>query len=204
MKKIKKKLNIKIEVREMEKTKLVLLVEQKLTQIGLNSIINKNEIDIVAEFLNIKDTFDETPKSKIIIFISKSTPQEINGLLALGVNGIIFKNTSMDNLNQIIKTVAQGGIWLEAQAVGLMRETQNSLPTKNLSRQEFRDKHSNLTQREYELLKLVVDGKSNNEIAQILTISEHTANAHVCNVIQKLVVDDRTQAAVKALKEGIV
>src|SRR5574344_44348 len=111
MKKIKKKLNIKIEVREMEKTKLVLLVEQKLTQIGLNSIINKNEIDIVAEFLNIKDTFekiklikpecividinsektnlinlcknifDETPKSKIIIFISKSTPQEINGLL---------------------------------------------------------------------------------------------------------------------------
>ena len=64
--------------------------------------------------------------------------------------------------------------------------------------------HSNLTQREYEVLKLVVDGKSNNEIAQLLCISEHTAKAHVCNIIQKLVVDDRTQAAVKALKEGIV
>ncbi|MBR2526105.1 response regulator transcription factor, partial [bacterium] len=46
--------------------------------------------------------------------------------------------------------------------------------------------------------------KSNYEIAQILTISEHTAKAHVCNIIQKLVVDDRTQAAVKALREGLV
>ena len=53
-------------------------------------------------------------------------------------------------------------------------------------------------------MKLVVDGKSNSEIAGILTISEHTAKAHVCNIIQKLVVDDRTQAAVKAIKEGLV
>ena len=50
----------------------------------------------------------------------------------------------------------------------------------------------------------VVEGKSNNEIAEELTISSHTAKAHVCNIIQKLLVDDRTQAAVKALKEGLV
>ena len=55
-----------------------------------------------------------------------------------------------------------------------------------------------------EVLKLVVDGQSNSQIARTLTISEHTAKAHVCNIIQKLVVDDRTQAAVKALKEGLV
>ena len=68
----------------------------------------------------------------------------------------------------------------------------------------FRNQHADLTQREYEVLKLIVDGKSNNEIAQTLTISSHTAKAHVCNIIQKLLVDDRTQAAVKALKEGLV
>ena len=68
----------------------------------------------------------------------------------------------------------------------------------------FRPYHANLTQREYEVLKLVVDGKSNNDIAKELCISEHTAKAHVCNIIQKLVVDDRTQAAVKAIKEGLV
>ena len=73
-----------------------------------------------------------------------------------------------------------------------------------LSRSVFKERHSNLTQREYEVLKLIVDGQSNSDIAKTLTISEHTAKAHVCNIIQKLVVDDRTQAAVKALKEGLV
>ena len=78
------------------------------------------------------------------------------------------------------------------------------VPPRQMSRAMFKEQHANLTQREYEVLKLVVDGLSNNEIAQELTISEHTAKAHVCNIIQKLVVDDRTQAAVKALKEGLV
>ena len=79
-----------------------------------------------------------------------------------------------------------------------------SLRLRQLSRSAFKENHSNLTQREYEVLKLVVDGQSNSQIAKTLTISEHTAKAHVCNIIQKLVVDDRTQAAVKALKEGLV
>ena len=73
-----------------------------------------------------------------------------------------------------------------------------------MTRAAVREQHSHLTQREYDVLKLIVDGKSNHEIAEMLTISEHTAKAHVCNVIQKLVVDDRTQAGVKALKEGLV
>lgn len=72
------------------------------------------------------------------------------------------------------------------------------------SRSAFKAEHANLTEREYEVLKLVVDGRSNAEIADELKISEHTAKAHVCNIIQKLVVDDRTQAAVKAIKEGLV
>ena len=49
-----------------------------------------------------------------------------------------------------------------------------------------------------------MDGKSNLEIAKIVNNREHTSKAHVCNIIQKLLVDDRTQAAVKAIKEGLV
>ena len=78
------------------------------------------------------------------------------------------------------------------------------IPERHVSRAMFRSEHADLTKREYEVLKLIVDGKSNNEIAKELTISSHTAKAHVCNIIQKLLVDDRTQAAVKALKEGLV
>lgn len=61
-----------------------------------------------------------------------------------------------------------------------------------------------LTEREYEVLKLVVMGKSNKEIAQELLISFHTAKAHVCSILQKMGVDDRVQAAVKAVKERLL
>lgn len=61
-----------------------------------------------------------------------------------------------------------------------------------------------LTEREHEVLQLVVSGKSNNEIAGELLISVHTAKAHVCAILQKMGVSDRVQAAVKAVKEQMV
>lgn len=60
-----------------------------------------------------------------------------------------------------------------------------------------------LTEREYEVLKLVIMGKSNTEIAEDLLISVHTAKAHVCSILQKMSVDDRVQAAVKAVRSGM-
>ncbi len=68
----------------------------------------------------------------------------------------------------------------------------------------FSDKYGKpLTEREYEVLKLIVMGKSNTEIAEVLSISVHTAKAHVCSILQKMSVDDRVQAAVKAVRKGI-
>ena len=61
-----------------------------------------------------------------------------------------------------------------------------------------------LTEREYEVLKHLVSGKSNTEIAKELIVSVHTAKAHVCSILQKMCVNDRVQAAVKAVKEGLV
>lgn len=61
-----------------------------------------------------------------------------------------------------------------------------------------------LTEREYEVLKFVVMGKTNAEIAQAMHISVHTAKAHVCSILQKMSVDDRVQAAVKAVRESLV
>lgn len=61
-----------------------------------------------------------------------------------------------------------------------------------------------LTEREYEVLKFITMGKSNTEIAEELCISVHTAKAHVCSILQKMVVTDRVQAAVKAVRGGLV
>lgn len=60
-----------------------------------------------------------------------------------------------------------------------------------------------LTERECEVLKLVIMGKSNTEIAEDLHISVHTAKAHVCSILQKMSVTDRVQAAVKAVRKGL-
>lgn len=144
-------------------------------------------------------------KAKVVILTSHLSEQEVIDALHAGACAYVMKDISTDALKMIIKTVEEGAMWLDPQVVPILREKNcGVVPPRQMSRAMFKEQHANLTQREYEVLKLVVDGLSNNEIAQELTISEHTAKAHVCNIIQKLVVDDRTQAAVKALKEGLV
>mgnify|MGYP004532988861 CR=1 FL=1 len=152
-----------------------------------------------------KTILERLPQTKIIILTSHSDEAEIKAALALGIYAYVMKDVNTEILKMIIRSVKQGAVWLDPHIVPLIRDKGGTvLPKKQTGRAAFRSQHADLTEREYEVLKLVVDGKSNNDIAKILSISEHTAKAHVCNIIQKLVVDDRTQAAVKALKEGIV
>jgi DNA-binding NarL/FixJ family response regulator len=143
--------------------------------------------------------------AKVIILTSHLSEKEVLDSLQAGACAYVMKDINTDILKMIIQTIKEGAMWIDPLAVPILREKNTSvIPQRQMSRAMFRQQHSNLTQREYEVLKLVVDGKSNNEIAEALTISTHTAKAHVCNIIQKLLVDDRTQAAVKALKEGLV
>ncbi len=152
-----------------------------------------------------KKILEMNSNAKVIMLTSHISEQEVLDSLHAGACAYVMKDINMEILRMIIKTVRDGAMWLDPQAVPILREKNcGVIPPRQMSRAMFKEQHANLTQREYEVLKLVVDGKSNNEIAQELTISEHTAKAHVCNIIQKLVVDDRTQAAVKALKEGLV
>ena len=142
---------------------------------------------------------------RIIVLTSHITEDEVTSALQAGANAYVIKDISTEFLMNIIKMVKLGAMCLDPQIVPYIKDKNcGVIPSRQLSRTVFKERHSNLTQREYEVLKLIVDGQSNSDIAKTLTISEHTAKAHVCNIIQKLVVDDRTQAAVKALKEGLV
>lgn len=152
-----------------------------------------------------KRIIENNQNAAIIMLTSHLSEQEILDSLQAGALAYVMKDINIEYLKMIIQTVKHGAMWLDPQVVPILREKNcGIIPPRQMSRAMFKERHANLTQREYEVLKLVVDGKSNNEIAQELMISEHTAKAHVCNIIQKLVVDDRTQAAVKALKEGLV
>ena len=152
-----------------------------------------------------KRIIEHNSLAKVIMLTSHISEQEVTDSLHAGACAYVMKDINIEILKMIIKTVKEGAMSLHPQVVPILRDKNcGVVPPRQMSRAMFKEQHANLTQREYEVLKLVVDGKSNNEIAKELTISEHTAKAHVCNIIQKLVVDDRTQAAVKALKEGLV
>jgi len=145
------------------------------------------------------------PAIKVIVLTSHSDENEVMQALTAGATAYAMKDIKTEYLIMVIQSVNDGAVWLDPAIAKIVMEKNPSLiQGKPLSRATFKAEHSNLTEREYEVLKLVVEGKSNSEIAQNLNISEHTAKAHVCNIIQKLVVDDRTQAAVKAIKEGLV
>lgn len=180
----------------IEKTRL-LKPDIVLMDIGLP---DSSGIDATKKILE-QNNFD----TKVIILTSHISDTEIFESLTAGANGYVHKDINTELLMMIIKSIKDGAMWIDPKVVPFIKERNNGIiPARQLSRAGFREKHSNLTQREYEVLKLVVDGQTNSEIAKTLTISEHTAKAHVCNIIQKLLVDDRTQAAVKALKEGLV
>lgn len=153
----------------------------------------------------IKHLSESNITSKVVVLSSRNNEDEVIKVFTLGAYAYVIKDINTEMLLHIVKSVNDGAMWIDPKIVPYIRErSDNVVPQKQTSRAMFKHTHANLTQREYEVLKLVVEGKSNNDIAQELCISEHTAKAHVCNIIQKLLVDDRTQAAVKAIKEGLV
>ena len=130
--------------------------------------------------------------------------------LAAGADAYCMKDIKIDLLSQVIEMVCQGAVWLDPAIARLVMGALPGLPGAQASKEaekqppRRRQYNADLTEREREVLQHIVDGKSNKEIAQLLNVTTHTAKAHVCNIIQKLAVDDRTQAAVKALREGMV
>lgn len=178
---------------------------EKAKVMNPNVILMDTRLPDLSGIEAIKRILSNNPEQKILILTSNIDEKGVMDALNAGVYGYILKDINTEFLIMAIKSVSEGAIWLDPKIVPLIREKSSCfIPQKQNSRAAFRAQHGNLTEREYEVLKLVVDGQSNAEIANTLTISEHTAKAHVCNIIQKLVVDDRTQAAVKAIKEGLV
>ena len=153
----------------------------------------------------IKNILEQNNNIKIVVLTSHIAEEDVMSSLQAGASAYVLKDIATDFLMSVIKMIKAGAMWLDPHVVPFIRDKNcGVIPSRQLSRGAFKDKHANLTQREYEVLKLIVEGQSNNDIAKTLTISEHTAKAHVCSILQKMCVSDRVQAAVKALKEGLV
>ena len=149
---------------------------------------------------------DEMHKDiKVIALTSHDREEEVIATLISGATGYCLKDIDPVKLADVIRDVYNGVCWLDAE-VG--RKVLKAFPKqenfKLLSDSKENENRIPLTEREYEVLKHLVAGKSNTEIAKELIVSVHTAKAHVCSILQKMCVNDRVQAAVKAVKEGLV
>ena len=142
---------------------------------------------------------------KVIALTSHDREEEVIAALSSGAMAYCLKDIDPSKLADVIRDVVEGVCWLDPLVA---RKVLDAFP-KQETLGILRDKSSEegrvpLTEREFEVLKHLVDGKSNTEIAKELIVSVHTAKAHVCSILQKMCVNDRVQAAVKAVKEGMV
>lgn len=140
---------------------------------------------------------------KIVILTSHDTDNEVVGAIGAGADSYCLKDINPKRLVSIIENVAQGGVWLDpaiaktvlTKVILAKPQEQSNIPDKKID-------HSPLTEREVEILQLLANGLNNIEIAQELFVSQHTVKSHICNVLQKLSVDDRTQAVARAMRKG--
>ncbi|HQY90284.1 MAG: response regulator transcription factor [Caldilinea sp.] len=145
----------------------------------------------------IQDIKHENPEARILVLTSFSDDDKVFAAIKAGALGYLLKDSSTQELIQAIRDVYNGESSLHpAIARKLIRELNR--PASNLPQTD-----EPLTEREVEVLVYVARGYSNQEIADTLIISERTVRTHVSNILSKLHLANRTQAALYALKEGL-
>jgi DNA-binding NarL/FixJ family response regulator len=140
-------------------------------------------------------------ETKIIILTSHNDEKEVLNSLKAGANAYCSKEINLQRLVQVVQSVADGAAWFDPSIAHIVLQ---ATAKTEVGEPSVKYKDYDLTAREAQILKLMTEGYSNMEIAQHLVISVNTTKAHVASILQKLEVDDRLQAALKALKYKIV
>ena len=141
---------------------------------------------------------------KIITLTSHDREEEVVAALSSGANAYCLKDIDPNKLADVIRDVSKGVCWIDSNVANLALKSIPKVDSSILGHKTLNHATVPLTEREVEVLGHLVEGKSNTEIAKELIVSVHTAKAHVCSILQKMCVNDRVQAAVKAVKEGLV
>ena len=200
--------------------RLLVVENQPLTRIGIRSVVaGESDIELAGEsdnasegfsrFLELRpdvtilglrfpdscsiddleNYFKADPKAKIIVLAEHAGDAEISRALKKGAAGYICKDVSPEELVKAIRTVAAGKKYIPADIAQILSE--------NFGKEE-------LTPTESTVLRMIVGGMSNKEIAFALDVSENTVKTHNQNIFGKIGVSDRTSAATTAIKRGLV
>jgi len=208
-------------------TRLLIADDHEVVRSGLKSLLHGTEIDVVAEAATGEDAVRKTmefeldvvlldirmpkgdglnalgriklerPDLPVLMLSTYDNPTYIARAVALGASGYLLKSAASEKIVTAIRRVAAGeNIWTREE----LRRVTGALATPRLAA----DVEVPLTQRESEVLRQLALGLTNKEIAQALSISYETVKEHVQHILRKIGVSDRTQAAVWAVRKGLV
>lgn len=207
---------------------LLVCDDHEVVRFGLASLLQGTEIEIVAEVASGSDAVKnamanphidlvlldirmpdgdglnalgriklERPELPVLMLSTYDNPTYIARAVALGAAGYVLKGATREHLIETIETAATGqSAWTREE----LRRVTGALATPRLTA----DVEVPLTQRESEVLRQLTHGLTNKEIAQTLEISYETVKEHVQHILRKIGVSDRTQAAVWAVRKGLV
>lgn len=170
--------------------------------------IKDNNLDIVLLDINmpnmngietLKKIKQINPSLKIIMLTVYDAREYLIETLNLGANGYMLKDAEADSLVKAIEAVYNGGSYIHPNLAGELFKEINRQRVNKSSKSGVEA----LTKREYEVLLLIAEGMSNKDISEHLVISEKTVKNHVSSILRKLDLQDRTQAAIFAIKQKL-
>lgn len=212
---------------EGDRIKLIIVDDSQLTVVGLKTMFkDSEEVDVIGVAENgqlaismvkelkpdlvlmdigmpVMDGIQATrelkklcPETKVIMLTSHDSESDVIDSMSAGAYSYCMKDIDPSLLMTVIRTTYSGASWLDPRIAQIV--------LKNFSNQPGKEEEIDLTEREVEILSLIAKGLSNNEISDKLFISLNTVKTHIKNIFQKMEVEDRTQAAMKAVKENII
>jgi len=176
-------------------TAAILAVEQHQPDVVLMDLEMPGELDGVAATRQIRNA---RPQTQVIVVTSHHQDEYIFPAVRAGAISYLLKDIEPDELAVAIRKAAHGEAVLDSRVASrIVKELQGL-------RKEDVNPFTELSEREFDVLRQIAAGKSNAEIAEALVIGESTVKTHIRNVFKKLHLDDRTQVAVYAWEQGIV
>lgn len=153
---------------------------------------------------------DSCPNTRVIVLSIHDDEAYVFETLRLGASGYLLKDMEAEDLIEAVRMVASGNAYIHPKVTGKLIEEFRLLSEQEGVLDDLHSANMNegwrglLTRREMEVLKLMAEGRSNRAIGEYLFISEKTVKNHVSSVLQKMNVQDRTQAVITAIKSGWV